>query len=35
MNTNADGTPITQTWDYNHSYGQCWRLQVGVKYFFN
>ena len=21
MNTNADGTPITQTWDYNHSYG--------------
>ena len=35
MNTNADGSPITQTWDYNHSYGQCWRLQVGVKYFFN
>ena len=35
MNTNADGTPITQTWDYNHSYGQCWRLQGGVKYFFN
>ena len=35
MNTNADGTPITQTWDYNHAYGQCWQLQIGVKYFFN
>ena len=35
MNSNTDGTPITQTWDYSHSYGQCWRLQVGVKYFFN
>ena len=35
MNTNSDGTPITQTWDYNHAYGQCWQLQVGVKYFFN
>ena len=35
MNANPDGTPITQTWDYNHSYGQCWRLQVGVKYYFN
>ncbi|MCR5678743.1 MAG: TonB-dependent receptor [Prevotella sp.] len=34
MNTNTDGTPITKSWDYNHSYGQCWRLQVGVKYFF-
>ena len=28
-------TDLTSTWDYNHSYGQCWRLQVGVKYFFN
>ena len=35
MNSNTDGTPITKTWDYNHSYGQCWRIQVGVKYFFN
>ena len=35
MNSNTDGTPITKTWDYNHSYGQCWRLQVGVKYYFN
>ena len=29
------GTDLTSTWDYNHSYGQCWRLQVGVKYYFN
>ena len=35
MNTNSDGSAITKTWDYNHAYGQCWRLQVGVKYFFN
>ena len=35
MNSNTDGTPITQTWDYSHTSGQCWRLQVGVKYFFN
>ncbi len=35
MNSNTDGSPIVKTWDYSHSYGQCWRLQVGVKYFFN
>ena len=28
-------TKLTETWDYNHSYGQCWRLQLGVKYYFN
>jgi len=28
-------TDMTTTWDYNHSYGQCWRLQLGVKYYFN
>ncbi len=28
-------TDLTSTWDYNHSYGQCWRLQLGVKYYFN
>ena len=28
-------TDLTSTWDYNHSYGQCWRLQIGVKYYFN
>ena len=35
MNKNTDGSDITKTWDYNHSYGQCWRLQIGIKYFFN
>ena len=35
MNTNADGSPITKTWDYNYAFGQCWQLQIGVKYFFN
>ncbi len=35
MNKNADGTPITKTWDYNHAYDQCWSLQIGFKYFFN
>ncbi len=28
-------TDMTTTWDYTHSYGQCWRFQVGVKYYFN
>ena len=28
-------TDLTKTWDYNHSYGQCWRIQLGVKYYFN
>ncbi|MBR1547545.1 MAG: TonB-dependent receptor [Prevotella sp.] len=28
-------TDLTKTYDYNHSYGQCWRLQLGVKYYFN
>ena len=35
MNTNTDGSYLSKTWDYNHSYGQCWRLQLGVKYYFN
>jgi hypothetical protein len=30
MNTDAN-----KTFDYNYSYGQCWRLQLGVKYYFN
>ena len=30
MNTNA-----TSTYDFNHSYGQCWRIQIGAKYYFN
>ena len=28
-------TDLEKTWDYIHSYGQCWRLQLGVKYYFN
>ena len=28
-------TDQKSTWDYNHSYSQCWRLQIGVKYYFN
>ena len=35
MRKNADGTDIVKTWDYNHSYGQCWKIQIGVKYYFN
>ncbi|MBO6188516.1 MAG: TonB-dependent receptor [Prevotella sp.] len=35
MATNTDGSYWKSTWDYNHSYGQCWRLQIGVKYYFN
>lgn len=35
FNKNTDGSAITKTWDYIHSTSQCWRLQVGVKYFFN
>ncbi len=35
MNTNPDGSLITKTWDYNPSFSQCWKLQIGVKYYFN
>lgn len=28
-------TDMKTAWDYNHSYNQCWRLQLGVKYYFN
>ena len=40
-----DGTPVfktiegvqpgVDTWTYFHDYGQCWSLQVGIKYMFN
>ena len=40
-----DGTPVfktiegvqpgVDTWTYYHDYGQCWSLQVGIKYMFN
>ena len=35
MAKNTDGTYMNTTWDYNHNYDQCWRLQLGVKYYFN
>ncbi len=28
-------TDLKSAWDYNHNYSQCWRLQLGVKYYFN
>ena len=24
-----------KTYDYVHSFDQCWKLQIGLKYFFN
>lgn len=38
-----DGVPVfktnvpmgASTYEYSNSNGQCWRLQVGVKYYFN
>jgi hypothetical protein len=35
MNKNSDGSEIKETYDYSYSLGQCWKLQVGLKYFFN
>ena len=32
---NSDGKYPTQTYDTYWSYGNCWSLQVGLKYFFN
>lgn len=29
------GNYATKTWEFNHNYDQCWRLQIGVKYYFN
>ena len=41
----AEGIPVfktneklvkgVDTWKYNHSVGQCWYMQVGIKYMFN
>ena len=25
----------TKTWDFNHNYDQCWKMQIGLKYTFN
>ena len=35
MNTDANGKMLSSTWDFNHNYDQCWRLQLGIKYYFN
>ena len=39
----TDGTPVfttsvpsgVSTWDYNHSWGNCWYMQLGLRYMFN
>ena len=33
--TNSSVKPGVDTWHYNHAIGQCWSLQVGIKYMFN
>ena len=33
--TNANVKPGVETWQHSTSVGQCWSLQVGVKYMFN
>lgn len=31
----VNGEYPTQTWSFNKVYDQCWRMQIGVKYYFN
>lgn len=31
---NRDGSPL-KSWSFNRNYDQCWKLQIGVKYYFN
>ncbi len=31
----VNGEYPTKTWDYVHSYGQCWQIQIGAKYYFD
>ncbi len=33
--TNANVKPGVETWHLSHGIGQCWYLQVGIKYMFN
>ena len=41
--TDPDGVPVfstmvdsgVKTWDYQHTLGNCWYMQLGVKYMFN
>ncbi len=30
-----NGAYPTETWSFNKVYSQCWKLQIGVKYYFN
>ena len=34
MNKNDNGY-LTRSYDYSYSYGQCWQIQLGLRYFFN
>ena len=31
----AEGNAPTKTWEYNRAWGQGWKIQFGVKYYFN
>jgi hypothetical protein len=31
----SSGNAPTKTWDYNRAYTNAWRIQLGVKYYFN
>ena len=31
----ANGNAPTKTWEYNRAWSQAWRIQFGVKYYFN
>ena len=31
----VNGEYPTETWSFNHNYDQCWKMQIGVKYYFN
>ena len=31
----VNGQYPTKTWDVNKSYSNCWKMQIGLKYFFN
>ena len=43
VRTDPDGVPVfscnvpagAKTWDYAHTYGNCWYMQIGLKYMFN
>ena len=30
-----DGNYLTQSYDYNYHYDQCWKFQIGIRYIFN